>query len=201
MEPVRVPESRHAGRLGAFKQSAGRRGRGRRITRGSSPARSRRSSCAAPRNRSPPIFRRRRSRSSTASWRAPQRKQYDELRDLLSRVACWESSTSAASSARQMQILEALLRLRQAACHPGLIDREQAGEKSAKLTRSSNAWTKCVAGRSQGAGVLAVHQLLGIVRSATSTTRSIRYEYLDGRTRDRQARRPLPERTPTVRCS
>lgn len=59
-----------------------------------------------------------------------QRKLYDELRDhyrrrLLGTSASWERS--------KFQVLEALLRLRQAACHPGLIDPKRAADSSAKL--------------------------------------------------------------------
>src|SRR5205807_9303531 len=61
-----------------------------------------------------------------------QRKHYDELREhyrqsLLSKIDRDGINKS------KIQILEALLRLRQAACHPGLIDKRKTGEPSAKL--------------------------------------------------------------------
>src|SRR5262249_52495687 len=61
-----------------------------------------------------------------------QRKQYDELREhyrqtLLGRIEREGMNKS------KIQILEALLRLRQAACHPGLIDKKKVTESSAKL--------------------------------------------------------------------
>src|SRR5262245_33639587 len=61
-----------------------------------------------------------------------QRKLYNELRDhyrntLLDRVA------SDGVGKSKMQALEALLRLRQAALHPGLIDKKRVKEDSAKL--------------------------------------------------------------------
>src|ERR1051325_5634912 len=61
-----------------------------------------------------------------------QRKLYDELRDyyrasLLRRVADKGLATS------KIHILEALLRMRQAACHPGLVDAKRRGEAAAKL--------------------------------------------------------------------
>src|SRR5207237_6379176 len=62
-----------------------------------------------------------------------QRKLYDELREhyrnaLLGRVESQGIKKS------KIQILEALLRLRQAACHPGLIDKaKRSGDPSAKL--------------------------------------------------------------------
>src|SRR5207253_5538521 len=61
-----------------------------------------------------------------------QRRHYDELRahyrqTLLARIAKDGVNRS------KMQILEALLRLRQAACHSGLIDPARAHEPSAKF--------------------------------------------------------------------
>src|SRR5262249_59119671 len=61
-----------------------------------------------------------------------QRELYDELRDhyratLLTRIAREGIQKS------RMYVLEALLRLRQAACHPGLVDPARAGEPSAKF--------------------------------------------------------------------
>src|ERR1022692_2178918 len=61
-----------------------------------------------------------------------QRKLYNELRvhyrnSLLQTVAAQGLAKS------KIQVLEALLRLRQAACHPGLIDPKRRGEASAKL--------------------------------------------------------------------
>jgi SNF2 family DNA or RNA helicase len=61
-----------------------------------------------------------------------QRRRYDEMRDryretLLGRIGNGGIERS------KLQILEALLRLRQAAIHPGLIDKRRTGESSAKL--------------------------------------------------------------------
>ena len=63
---------------------------------------------------------------------SPQRKLYNELLDhyranLLGRV-----ERDGVGKAK-IQVLEALLRLRQAACHPGLIDKKRADEPCAKL--------------------------------------------------------------------
>src|SRR5262249_55128904 len=63
---------------------------------------------------------------------ASERSLYEELRarfraELLERPGAGEARGAQAS------VLEALLRLRQAACHPGLIDPERRGERSAKL--------------------------------------------------------------------
>src|SRR6185369_2630980 len=61
-----------------------------------------------------------------------QRKLYDELREhyrqsLLGRIEAQGMAKS------KMHILEALLRLRQAACHPGLLDKKRANQPSAKF--------------------------------------------------------------------
>ena len=87
----------------------------------------------------------------------------------------------------KMQVLEALLRLRQAACHPGLLDAKRSAEPSAKLDVLMEQLAR-VAGRGpQGAGLLAIHQPAGDRARRGWTTPACVYEYLDGATRDRQA--------------
>ena len=51
-----------------------------------------------------------------------QRRLYDELRDHYRGLARRAASASRASGRSKILVLEALLRLRQAACHPGLVD-------------------------------------------------------------------------------
>ncbi len=86
-----------------------------------------------------------------------------------------------------MHVLEALLRLRQAACHPGLIDekyRDMDGGKLELLLEQLRALVE------EGHKALVFSQfttLLDIVRSRLDKC-GIAYEYLDGRTRDRQQR-------------
>jgi SNF2 family DNA or RNA helicase len=87
----------------------------------------------------------------------------------------------------KLQILEALLRLRQAACHPGLIDRTRTGEPSAKLDVLVPRIVEAV---DEGHKTLVFSQftsLLAILRQRLAETGTA-YEYLDGRTRDRQAK-------------
>ena len=115
-----------------------------------------------------------------------ERKLYDELRDhyrasLLGRVE------SAGLAKSKIHVLEALLRLRQAACHPGLIDKERAGDGSGKL---DVLLTRLAETAAEGHKTLVFSQfttLLGIVRDRLDAA-GVTYEYLDGRTRDRQAR-------------
>ena len=84
-------------------------------------------------------------------------------------------------------ILEALLRLRQAACHPGLIDPKRRCDSSAKLEALLE---RLEALREQGQKALVFSQftsLLSIVRERLDE-RVIVHEYLDGQTRDRAER-------------
>jgi hypothetical protein len=115
-----------------------------------------------------------------------ERKRYDELRAYYRATLLGLIDDKGIESA-QMHILEALLRLRQAACHPGLIDREQAGEKSAKLTALLEQLDEVVAGGHKALVFSQFTTLLGIVKRHLDEA-NIRYEYLDGRTRDRQAK-------------
>jgi len=86
----------------------------------------------------------------------------------------------------KIQVLEALLRLRQAACHPGLIDLKRSGEPSAKLDVLLEQLREVL---DEGHKALVFSQftsLLRIVRDRLEAN-GIVYEYLDGATRDRQA--------------
>ena len=86
-----------------------------------------------------------------------------------------------------MQILEALLRLRQAACHSGLIDPSRGHEPSAKFEVLIPRLLEVVA---EGHKALIFSQftsLLALLRPRLDAL-GMTYEYLDGRTRDRAAR-------------
>jgi SNF2 family DNA or RNA helicase len=85
----------------------------------------------------------------------------------------------------KMHVLEALLRLRQAACHPGLLDIKRASEPSAKLDVLMDQLEEL---RQEGHKALVFSQftsLLAIVRSRLDDA-GIPYEYLDGATRNRE---------------
>jgi superfamily II DNA or RNA helicase len=112
-----------------------------------------------------------------------QRKQYDELRDHY-RLALLNKVEQDGINKSKMLILEALLRLRQAACHPGLIDKTRTAESSAKLDALLPQLGEVV---EEGHKVLVFSQftsLLAILRERLDRER-IPYEYLDGRTRNR----------------
>jgi superfamily II DNA or RNA helicase len=116
----------------------------------------------------------------------PQRRLYDELRDHY-RQALHKRIEREGFARAKIQVLEALLRLRQAACHPGLIDRARATEPSAKLDALLPTLEEVIA---EGHKALVFSQFtsfLAIVRSRLDAAR-VPYEYLDGRTRDRGPR-------------
>ena len=114
----------------------------------------------------------------------PQRTLYNELRDhyrrtLLGNGATWQRS--------KIQVLEALLRLRQAACHPALVDPARVTEASAKLDLLI---PRIIEATEEGHKVLVFSQFtsfLSLLR-AQLNERKLTYEYLDGHTKDREAR-------------
>jgi SNF2 family DNA or RNA helicase len=117
---------------------------------------------------------------------APQRRFYDDIRahyrtSLMRRIARNGLGRS------KMQVLEALLRLRQAACHPGLIDPKRVGEPSAKFDVLLPQLTEVV---DEGHKALVFSQFtsfLALLRDRLDRE-GIVYEYLDGQTRDRAER-------------
>ncbi len=113
-----------------------------------------------------------------------QRKQYDELRDYY-RASLTRRVAESGMAKSKIHVLEALLRLRQAACHPGLLDKQKAGESSAKLETLLEQVAEVIA---EGHKALIFSQftsLLSIVRQRLDKQKIV-YEYLDGRTRNRQ---------------
>ncbi|MDE3156858.1 MAG: SWF/SNF helicase family protein, partial [Acidobacteriota bacterium] len=112
-----------------------------------------------------------------------QRTLYNELRDHY-RATLLGASDGNGFRRRKLQVLEALLRLRQAACHPGLVDRRRLDDASAKLEVLVPRVTEAV---QEGHKTLVFSQftsLLAILRRRLDAD-GVAYEYLDGRTRDR----------------
>jgi superfamily II DNA or RNA helicase len=115
-----------------------------------------------------------------------QRKAYDELRhhfraELSGRIGRLGIGRS------RIAVLEALLRLRQTACHPGLVDPARIDDPSAKLDALLEQLDEVI---DEGHKVLVFSQFtsfLAILRRKLDA-RPLPYEYLDGRTTDRQAR-------------
>ncbi|MDX1982370.1 MAG: SNF2-related protein [Bryobacteraceae bacterium] len=115
-----------------------------------------------------------------------QRKLYTELRDhyrgsLLGRIDKHGMARS------KMFVLEALLRLRQAACHPGLVDPKHEAGPSAKLDMLIPQLEEVL---EEGHKALVFSQFvsfLDILRRRLDKD-GVVYEYLDGKTRNRQER-------------
>ena len=114
-----------------------------------------------------------------------QRRRYDELcahyRDLLL------TAPRELASKERFVVLEALLRLRQAACHEGLLDPSKRKESSAKLDALLPRLEELA---EEDHKVLVFSQFtafLDLVEPAL-TSRGIEFERLDGTTRDRATR-------------
>jgi SNF2 family DNA or RNA helicase len=118
--------------------------------------------------------------------KSDQRKMYNELREHYRKALLGRVDGLGIQKSR-MQILEALLRLRQAACHPGLIDKSRSQAASAKLDALIPQLKEVV---EEGHKALVFSQFtsfLAMVRKRLDQEK-IQYEYLDGQTRDRQNR-------------
>jgi superfamily II DNA or RNA helicase len=112
-----------------------------------------------------------------------QRRDYDELR-LHYRSRVLEDLEDPRA---RFRILEGLLRLRQAACHPGLLDGSRIEEPGGKLGVLLDRLAEIDAEGNKALVFSQFTALLGILRKRLEARR-IAFEYLDGRTRDRAAR-------------
>jgi SNF2 family DNA or RNA helicase len=115
----------------------------------------------------------------------PERALYDELRDRF-RAELLQTASSGGVATSGTRVLEALLRLRQAACHPGLIDPARRHERSAKLEA---LLPELLSLRESGQKALVFSQfrsLLDLVKPALEAEGLI-VAQLDGQTRDREA--------------
>ncbi len=122
-----------------------------------------------------------------------QRKVYDDLRtyyhdQLLNQLDApgeKDKRSPGIGGKPAFMVLEALLRLRQAACHPGLIDEKRANEPSAKLDSLLDRLADVI---DEGSKALVFSQftsMLSLVKPRLDE-RGIKYCYLDGQTRDRR---------------
>jgi superfamily II DNA or RNA helicase len=124
-----------------------------------------------------------------------QRKRYDELRTYY-RAVLADRIAKKGMKQSKIHVLEALLRLRQAAIHPGLIDADSADESSAKLDVLMEQVREVI---DEGHKALVFSQFtsfLAIVRKRLDREGLV-YEYLDGRTRQRQERVERFQNDPT----
>ena len=115
-----------------------------------------------------------------------ERRQYDELKRYYQSLLDKRIKDKGLNRAK-IQVLEALLRLRQASCHPGLIDRAQANSSSAKIEVLLEQLEEVTSENHKALVFSQFTSMLGIVRRHLDK-RGIAYEYLDGRTRDRKSK-------------
>jgi superfamily II DNA or RNA helicase len=118
--------------------------------------------------------------------RKEQRRIYHELRDSYRAALLGEIDRQGLAKSK-MHVLEALLRLRQAACHPALVGQGSDEETSAKLDVLLPHLEELIA---EGHKALVFSQftsMLAIVKKHLDR-RGVVYEYLDGQTRDRKER-------------
>jgi superfamily II DNA or RNA helicase len=113
-----------------------------------------------------------------------QRRQYDELREHY-RSALLERVQESGIEKSRMKILEALLRLRQAACHPALLGGDDDGP-SAKVELLMEELGDVLDSGHRALVFSQFTSFLHIVR-AMLDEKKIPYLYLDGKTRDRQS--------------
>ncbi|HSS51682.1 MAG TPA: SNF2-related protein, partial [Thermoanaerobaculia bacterium] len=112
-----------------------------------------------------------------------QRRFYDELRDHY-RASLGKRIGEQGIGRSKILVLEALLRLRQAACHPGLVDPQLLGDPCAKLDLLLPQLREVL---EEGHKALVFSQFtsfLAILRQQLDAG-GLPYLYLDGRTRDR----------------
>jgi SNF2 family DNA or RNA helicase len=112
-----------------------------------------------------------------------QRKLYNELRDHYRMTLLGKVDRDGINKSK-IQILEALLRLRQAACHPGLLDKTRIDDPSAKLDMLIPQLEEVI---DEGHKVLVFSQFtsfLAILKKRLDAE-GTPYEYLDGKTRNR----------------
>ena len=115
-----------------------------------------------------------------------QRRLYEELRDHYRQSLLGTVREQGVGKTR-MHVLEALLRLRQAACHPALLGEDNAKIQSAKVEALIPRLKELI---DEGHKALVFSQFtsfLGLVRERLNEE-GIAHEYLDGRTRDRGER-------------
>lgn len=115
-----------------------------------------------------------------------QREMYEEMRDHY-RQSLMGMVKEQGFSKSKMHVLEALLRLRQVACHPGLLDDAEMDAPSAKLDVLIPDIEELLEENHKALVFSQFTSMLSLVRRQLDE-RGIKYEYLDGKTRDREKR-------------
>lgn len=121
----------------------------------------------------------------------PERRRYDALAKHF-RAQVGEAIAGGGFGGSQMLILQALLRLRQAACHGGMIDEAGKGEESAKLSMLVEDLAQLAAEGHRALVFSQFTKLLDFTGEALNKS-GISYERLDGSTPS-EARRAAVER-------
>jgi len=113
-----------------------------------------------------------------------QQQLYDELREHYRDSLLGMIKTQGMGKS-QMHVLEALLRLRQAACHPALLDRGQTDEAFSKLDVLVPHLEELIEEKHKSLVFSQFTSMLSIVKQHLDK-KGIRYAYLDGQTRKRK---------------
>jgi len=126
-----------------------------------------------------------------------ERRRYNELKEYY-RGSLQQRIDTLGLGKAKIHVLEALLRLRQAACHPGLLDRKSATHSSAKIDMLLQHLDDVIAEQRKALVFSQFTSLLSILREKLDS-RGIVYEYLDGRTRNRAQRIERFQQNPQCR--
>jgi superfamily II DNA or RNA helicase len=113
--------------------------------------------------------------------------KYNQLKEHYRNTLLSKATGAKEWNKMKMHVLEALLRLRQAASHPGLLDPKMAAGPSAKFATLLEQLEEL---REEGHKALVFSQftsLLALLKQQLDKA-GFRYEYLDGETQDRQGR-------------
>ncbi|HEY3245969.1 MAG TPA: SNF2-related protein [Phycisphaerae bacterium] len=117
---------------------------------------------------------------------ADQAKRYAELRDFYRAIVLGKVKELGLARAK-IHVLEALLRLRQAAIHPALLDEKIAIDESGKVEALLPMIEEVIEGGHKALVFSQFTSFLAILRKLLDKQR-VTYEYLDGATRDRRER-------------
>ena len=115
------------------------------------------------------------------------RKLYDEMRNHYRAAILGRPAASGVGGKAKMEVLTALLRLRQAACHPGLLDKSRADRSSAKLDALVPALREIVDGGHKALVFSQFTSFLDLVEPKL-IEENLTFERLDGGTVDRERR-------------
>lgn len=114
-----------------------------------------------------------------------QRKLYNELRDHYRRELTATVKEKGLEKSKII-VLEALLRLRQAACHPGLVSSQHSKLESAKFDELMERLPEIIEGGHKAIIFSQFTSLLGLLQQRLKKA-GYRWAYLDGSTRNRRA--------------